>query len=427
MAVYGQSFSGNKEIYKISQRTFWESLRSMIWHQFIKFTTPKGRMIDALEDQAAPIESPIVAHREFAAGNVQGDVLRVPTIRQLVVMARRGSEQLKDNEERWKTNHSEVPIDTMRHAVIGMEGKMMKQRTKLLRLVENSQPGLRDHFTRTMEYEGPSYALYYGFSRNILVNPTTWSDTYSYIKTISHPHIFAVGESGGKVAYTTGNPSSAGYETDVANAITNIGASDVISNATLRGLKAHPQIRRIKPLVMKHGSKLRLLFLHPYQLATLEDDPDFRTEQSRILASNMAKENPILFGASYISETFAIFQSDTAVWPCRVASSVPEFGPSGINASTFTGDLNTFESYTTETKFAGFILGSNAIMMGVGSGLEFVDRLDDYGHLKGIGWDIILGFSRGDSFNRDDGTLGANIIQDGSALLFSYAPAPDLT
>jgi hypothetical protein len=424
MAVYGQSFLGNKEIYRISQRVFWEAMNAMSWKQFLQYTSPDGRMVDRLEDVPRPVESPIVVHREFAAGNVQGDILQVPTVRQLAQMPRTGSEQLKDNEERWKVNHAEVPIDTQRHAVIGMEGKMMKQRTKLLRLVENAAPGLRDHYTRTMEYLGPSYALYYGFSRNILVNPTTWSSQWSYVKTISHPHIFAVGQ--GKVAYTTGNPSTSGYETDVASAITNLGASDVISNATLRALKAHPTIRRIKPLIMKGGRKLRLLFLHPYQLATLEDDPDFRTEQSRILADGMAKENPLLFGASYITESFAIFQSESAVFPCRVTSSTPEFGPTLINGTTYTGDLDTFESYTSDTKFAGFILGRNAVFMGIGSGMEFVDRLDDYGHLEGIGWDMIFGFSRGDSFNRDDGAAGANIIQDGSALLLSYAPAPTL-
>lgn len=418
--VYERSFTGNVEVYKIQQQVFWQALRSMFWSPFIGKTTPDGRAIKPLEEMPAPVESPIVMHRELT--QKMGDIIRVPTIRLLKNIPKVGNEQLKDQEEEMKVNHMEVPVDTLRHAVKPQDGKMMTQRTKDLRLIQNARPALQDHYARCMEYFGPSYALYYGYSRNILVN-STWTG-HSYIKTISHPHIFAVGQ--GKVAYTTGNPSSAGYETDVATAITNLGASDVISNATLRGVKSHPQIRRIKPMIMKNGMRLRFLLLHPYQLATLEADADFRTEQSRILAATMAKENPILFGASYISEGFAIYQSDTAVFPCRVASSLPEFGPSGINASTYTGDLDTFEAYTSDTKFAGIILGSNAVGMAVASGLQFLTRMDDYDHLIGLAYDIILGFSRGDSWNRDDGTLGANIVNDGSALLLSYAPAPAL-
>lgn len=422
--VYQQTFTGNKEVYVKSQQTFWEALRSMFWSPFIGKTTPDGRMIKPLEQMPAPIENPIVMHRQLITK--MGDTIQIPTIRQLLNMPKISEETLEDEEEEMKVNHCEVPVDVLRHAAKPRDGKMMSQTTKLLDLVNAARPGLKDHYARSMEYLGASYALYYGYSYNILKG--NWFSGHSYIQTISHPHIYAVGQSGGKVAYDTGNPSTAGYETDVANAITNLGSSDVISAGTLRALKSQPQIRRIKPLVMKNGRKLRLLILHPFQLATLEDDPEFRQEKSRILADSMAKDNPLLYAAEYIHDGWAIFQSDTAVFPCRVNSSLPEFGPANINLSTFAGNLNSFESYTSDTKFAGFILGQNAVMMAVASAFQFIPRIPkDYEHLLGLAYEVITGFSRGDSWNRDDGTLGDTIINDGSALLLSYAPQPDLT
>lgn len=425
--VYERGFTGNKEIYKIAQSVFWEGLRSMIWHPFIGRTTPDGRMIKPMEDVASPVENPIVMHRELLTGTRQqgSDIIRVPTIRRLRNMPKVGPEQLKDREEELKVNHMEVAVDTMRHAVKPRDGKMMDKRTGPLQLIRNSRPSLQAHYSESLEFLGPSYALYYGYSRNILVN-SSWSG-HSYVKTISHPNIFTIG--GGRVAAgTTDYPSSAAYETAVSNAIANVGASDQITMSALRGLKAHPKIRRIKPLQMVGGQPVRLLFLHPYQLATLEADGEFQTSQARIISSTerLVSKNPMITAASYVTEGFAIFQSDTAVWPCRDSSGTPEFGPSGINAAAFSNDFDAFEDYTSDTVFAGFILGSNAVGMAVGSGLEFEERRDDYEHLVGVAWDIIIGFARGDSWNRDDGTLGQHVINDGSALLISYAPAPDI-
>lgn len=421
--LYTRAFTGNKEVYKIEQRTFWQGIRSQFWGPFIGKTTPDGMMIKPLETSAQPVENPIAMHRQLITK--MGDTLQIPTIRQLKGMPKRGNEQLKDQEERFFANHMEVPVDTMRHAALPYEGKIMRQTTKELDLVNKASMGLKGHFSRCMEYLGPSYALYYGYSHNILAGNPRWS-SHSYIKTISHPHIFAPGISGGKVAYTTGNPSSAGYETDVENAVANISSSDIITAATLRALTKQPQIRRIKPLIMKNGKKLRCIVLHPFQLATLEEDSEFNQNTASMNASILAKDNPLLFAASYVYGGWAIFQSDTAVWPARVTSGTVEFGPTLINTTSYAGNLDTFEDYANDTVFAGLILGANAVGMGVASGMEFVRRMDDYDHLHGLGWDMILGFSRGDSWNRDDGTLGDTIINDGSALLLSYAPQPAL-
>lgn len=422
--VYNRAFTGNKEVYKIMQDTFWEALQDNFWSPMLGETTVDGRAVDPLESRPTPTANPIVFHRELT--NTQGDIIQVPTIRLAKNMPTISNEQLKDNEEPLFVNHSEVPVDTLRHAVKPLDGKMMGQTTKALRLVENSQPALRDHFARSMTVLGPSYALYYGYSHNVLRGD--WFAGHAFIKTISHPHIFIVGLSGGKLPYTSGNPSSAGYETLLSTKIGEIGVSDTLTGKSLRGLKAHPSIRRIKPLIMKAGGKLRFMVLHPYQLNTLIADTEFRTATERILSSTqrVIEDNPILYGAQFIYEGFAIYVSDLAVSPCRDASGVPEFGPSGINTATYTGNLETFENYTTETVFAGYILGSNAVSMAVASAMEPISREDDYGHIKGVGYDIIQGFSRGDAWNRDDGTLGARIVNDGSALIISYAAAPTL-
>ncbi len=425
--VYTRAFTGNKEVYTVTQRMFWQSLKENFWGPMIGETSSDGRVVDKLDDSPSPISNPIVMHRQLT--NTQGDIVRVPTLRLLKNMPTISNEQLKDNEESMFVNHAEVPVDTLRHAVKPMDGKMMAQTTKALRLIENARPALQDHFVRTMNVLGPSYALYYGYSRNVLRGD--WFSGHSYIKTISHPNIFIVGLSGGKLGYGSGNPSAAGYETLLATEIGNVGVSDTLTGATLRGLNAQPSIQRIRPLIMNNGQPLRFMVLHPYQLNTLIADADFRTQTSRILSSSerLIEQNPILFGAQFIFEGWAIFQSDVAVAPCRSASSAPEFGPSGINLSTYTGDLSTFETYSTDTVFAGFILGSNAVLMAVASGMVPISREDDYGHIKGVGYDIIQGFSRGDSWNRDDGTLGASgsLINDGSALIISYGAAPSLS
>lgn len=415
MAVHDRSFSGNVAVYLAAQMKY-EVLKHHFWGKFAKFNTPgreDSKVAVIRKNDPKPIASPIVMQHEL--NKRQGDRMYIPMLRNLINLPTVGMDQLKGHEELQKVNHAVVPIDILRHAVLPQEGIMSTQTTKDYKLLEHAKPQLLRHYAEVEEFLGCSYAFYYGFSYNILQS-SRFSGNSENISAYSHPHVYIAGA--GKVGYSGGYPGSAAYEDAIGTAVSAMTDTNVFDTAFLNGLKADEQINKIDPIIMKDGNQLRFIVAHPYQIATLEADTNFKEVASRAYVQQLAKDNPLLIGAMHIYGGFAIFSSDTAVWQVSVSSGDPVYGPSTIS------NLSSFKSYSTATKFAAILLGNNAMFKGTGKAIEFKKRVDDYDEIIGIAMRTVEGYSRADYFNNDDGTRGEYLNNDASAVLITWAEAP---
>lgn len=408
-----RSFTGNVPIILASQMK-WEVLKAHFWGKFAKFNAPKKQVIIRPGNDPKPIQSPIVMQHELK--RKAGDELKIPMLRNLTSLPKIGREQLENYEEDQYINHATVPLDILRNAVIPQEYSMDTQITKDYKLLQNAKPQLLRNYAEAEEFLGCGYALYYGYSYNILESSRFSGD--SRITAVSHPHVFVVGN--GKVDYTAGYPGTADYETALGTAINNLTDANTMSTAVLDALRASETVQKIDPLIMHDGNPMWLLVLHPYQLKDLESDDTFLKLTSRAYTQDYIKNNPYLVGCKHIYGGFAIFTSDTAVWPVTVSGGDPVWGPSTIS------NFSSFKSYSSDTAFAAILLGNNALFKAVGSGMTFKKRMADYDEIKAIAYRILEGYSRADYWNEDDGTAGQYLQNNGSALIVSYAAKPSM-
>ena len=416
-ALFTRSFSGNYPLVLARQMQF-ESIKTMFWGKFVQFTT-EGMVPVKRGNDPKPVDSPIVMQNQL--NGKAGEMIEIPIHRNLVNLPRIGSQQMEGHEEEPKVNFAQVPVELTRHAEKPRETTIQEQVTRDLQLLKNTEPALRRHYLRVLNYLLCSYSLYYGYSWNVLASDR-WSGD-SKVSANSHPHTFVAGR--GKVGYSGGYPGTSGYESSIATELASMSNSDIFDTDFLGALKTDPAIMKIKPIILKDGNECRLIIAHPWQIRTLENDEYFQRQAAHAWAQSEAKNNPMLFGAKYIWAGFAIYESDTAVFPVRVSSGVPQYGPSDVQHSSPSGDLNSFESYSSENRFGAIILGSNAIHMATVGRLEFKKRLSDYDELIGIAYRNILGAARADYWNREDGSTGRYIINESSAIAITWAQAPN--
>ncbi len=412
--VYNRQFSANVANY-LAQKMMFQAQQDLLWAQWGKFTTPDGKAVDENKGINAKqvTNSPVVFHRELK--KKRGDELKVPMLRLLTRKPTYGLNQMKDREDRFNINHAGVFIDIIREAVEHQDGIMMEQTTKDYQLPKQVAPALMRHYAEVANYLLYPFALYNGYSENILE-----SNRQGLPSAVSHPHIFVAGD--GKVSYGVSNyPGTSGYEAAVATAFDTLGSSDIMSASLLRGLNAHPEVRYIRPLVMHGGKKYRIIVMHPYQLADLRADAEFKATVQAGYVERLVKDNPLLTGMAEFYEGFAIFDGSQAVFPVSTSSGSPVYGPSGGIV-----DLTSLRSYASETKFGAYILGDNALLCAKGSNMRFINRVDDYNELQATTYRCVEGVSRGDYKNEEDGVNGDNWIKEGSAIVATYESAPTI-
>lgn len=433
--LFDHGFSANyPKVTMEAKRMLFQSIKEMPWGKWAGYTTPDGAALQA-QEQPQPTDSIVSIHNELKKKG--GDLLEVPLHRNLTQRGRIGNQQMKDFEERRKVNFSVVPIELYRAADLPMDGSMAIQTQKqVVDMIKTSRPALQRHYVRFLNWLICSYSMYYAFSWNV-VNSDRWTND-TKVTPYSHPHIYLSGK--GKVSYGVANyPGTSGYETTLGTDLGTLGASDIFDSNFLKGCKADPDIMKIPPVLTSHGNELRFILAHPFQIAALEADPSFKEVTNAAYVQTMLKESPQLYGMKYVIHGFGIFPSDTGIWPVRVADATTTFSAHGwsdndvvfgpVDANDFT-DITTFERYGASAiagapnKFAALLLGAGALSIANGAGLEFRRRTDDYGEIKGLAYRVMQGASRGDFNNRDDGTAGEFMVNEGSALLITRASAP---
>lgn len=406
-------YSGNYPVV-LGREMVFETLKEFFWGPFSKFTTPKQAPVSKM-NRPTPTDSIVAIQWEL--NKEQGDMIEIPMHRQLKQLPRIGKEQMMGHEEKPYVNFAQIPVMLQRHGELPQDSSMSTQVSKDLRLLENAYPALRAHYARAEEYLGANYAFHYGYSYNVL--ESGWFTNETKIATYTHPHVFIAGY--GKVSYSSGYPGNTAYETEVATRMGGVGASHTFGTKFLQALKADPQVRKIPPIIAKGYGPMRLIVAHPWQIVDLELDETFQKIVSAAMVEKYAKENPYLIGAKYMWAGWAIYESDTASWPARVTSSLPDFGPETVT------NLESFESYASDTMFTCLVLGRNALYKAMGSAMGFRKRTDDYGEIIGVAYRIMQGYSLGSFWNRDDGTTGQYLKNDSSALAITYASAPAYT
>lgn len=418
--VYERSFTGNKAVL-LAENMKNEVLGQSFWGQFAQFNTPDAMPVQP-GNRPAPIQSPVVIQNELT--KKMGDIIEIPLMRGFFRRPRINKEQLKEHEGKAKINHVTIPVALWRNAMLPYDGSEMKQTTKDYKLEEKIKPALLNNYGLTHEFLGCGWAMYYGFSYN-LIKGTRFSG-HTKVFANSHPHIYVRGSSASmKVPWESGAyPGDSDYETAVATAINACGATDVFDTTFLRQLKSRQQVRKLVPLIMKDGNRYKFLVGHPYQIAGLEADPTFNAQAATVWAQNYAKENPMLTGVRYVWGGFMIFESESACWPVRVTSSAPEYGPTASDLDDDDEFFNKFTEYESDTKFAGFVFGMNALFKAHASKIEWRYRTDDYDEIAGVAWKSIEGYARGDYWNEDDGTRGEHLVNDGSVMFITAASMP---
>ena len=416
-SIFSQSFSGNYPLVLAKKMQF-ETIKHMMWGKWARYTTPGGAYVQK-GNVPNPVSSPVAVQNELSGR--AGDLIEIPMHRNLKNFWRIGKEQMKEHEEEPKVNFLQVPVELLRHAEKPQESSIDTQVNKDLRLLQNCKPALQRHYAQGMNYWMCSWAMYNGYSLNVLAS-SRWSG-HAKIAAVQHPHIFTAGR--GKVSYSTyGYPGNAAYNQGVATEMGFVGAGDVFDTGFLNGLKADPAIQKIAPIITKDGNEFRIIVAHPWQIKDLVADATFREIVAASQAQAYAKDNPYLVGCKYFWEGFAIFSSDTMIFPVRVDSSVPQWGPSTMQVAAQTGDIVSHEDYTSDTMFGAIVLGANALFIANADRLGFRKRTDDFGELNAVAYRHITGSARADFWNRDDGTTGQYVVNESSAICITYGAAP---
>lgn len=101
------------------------------------------------------------------------------------------------------------------------------------------------------------------------------------------------------------------------------------------------------------------------------------------------------------------------------------FGPTYID-DVDNLDMSAFNSFSAFSKFTGVVLGDNALLKASAQAMKFTTEVDDHDFWEALGYTIVEGASRNDSINRDEGTAGDALINDGSAIIITAASAANL-
>lgn len=416
---YDQTFSTNYGLL-VGREFSAAAIARSPWSRFAGFTTDGGKPVSPA-NQPKSIDKILVQHRELVSNNA--DTIDVPKFRRLKNLPTSGTAQLEGFEEESKINNLAIPVDLWRHANTRQSSYMENQIFKGSPndLIKASEPLLKRHYQDVTNYLGPSYALYNGFSKNIY--DSNWHNNNSKVLTVgtvgtSHPHIYSANT--GKVAYSGGNPGTTGYENTAATDIDAITSAHVLDTQVIDSLATQYDIGLIDPVELEGAEPFRVLLVHPFQLHTLRQDTKFQqaATYSNTFIQSLKKVNPILAGAGHYYNGFMIYEYHGIVFEVSTASSKPVWGPSSVT------DLTNFYKQASATKFGALVLGAGAVYRAIGRDVFFEGRSADYKQYKGLSYNAIEGYSRGDFWNRDDGTTGEHIINESSAVLVTYAAAP---
>ena len=69
------------------------------------------------------------------------------------------------------------------------------------------------------------------------------------------------------------------------------------------------------------------------------------------------------------------------MFQASVSSNLPVYGPSTVQLTSITGNLDSFESYASAEYFGAIVLGKNALAIGIADRMEFKKRMADYEEL----------------------------------------------
>jgi hypothetical protein len=405
--------------------------------EFIKATRDTSDVVVSGVDESGVkfSGSPIEVFRQFLT---QGKTtLDIPVRLRLTGQPVFGDKVLKGTEESGKIAFRTVKINLTRKAY--MRPSLMSAQVTLPYL-ENLMMEASEYLTQWFNDYHPGnfiVALTGGASID-LINGVLAGGRAQAI--VSHPNFYILG--GSKVAYTSGRPGTAAYETAVETAVD--GASSSTTNAVtvkkIAGLVLTAQRLKIQPIVMKAGFRRFAIWLSDAQFHQLRQDSDFKDFYIRL--PNELDNHPLATGARadlygaiiYVDQnmphvvTYTNYDSNYQ----RPTNHKPIYWPQPTAAEYAAGYYvgNMVERRCDQARKIGFLIGQSCMSVGIGvpvaggkkgPSMQFVEQSDDYGAISGIGITTVQSVVRNDVYDQDgvvSGLTAGDFYENTSSLVF---------
>jgi hypothetical protein len=374
--------------------------------------------------------APIEVHEEFVkAGRTDMDI---PIRNRLTGRPVYGDAPLYGKGERAVVTFRSIPINYTRKAYnppTGMSEQIVKQYAD--KLIGDANNFLRQWWN---DYHPGNFILTMlaGASSDLITGTPLGGRG---IGIVSHPNFFCAGS--GQVSYAGGRPGTAGYEASVEAALDGLTNTpeDKMSVGLVKNLRVEANRARINPIVVKGGFKFYAMWISDAQWVQLENDPDFKDIYKRLPIGDVAS-HPLLNSAVAYIGGVCIFV-DMNLWGARtnasdsdVSAGTVEYGPAPTAAERAAGhkvgNWVPNESRDTNDRKIGFLVGQQAMSVGVGKNMEFTEEIADHGFVKEIGINTIQSVVRSDVYDKDGlvaGLSAGQFHENTSSLVFAtYSP-----
>lgn len=267
------------------------------------------------------------------------------------------------------------------------------------------------HYNQRLQAYAPYDAIYRGFDDQLIR-----SKELPKCVQKSHPNFFVEGY--GRVAFNSNNTT---YETNIANVLQNMSASDKFSMKTLRKMQMAASELMLVPTNAGNLLVKGIAILNDRQMAQLAEDPLFEKLHIALVTAN-GEKSPMFTGAyeAHLVEGVLILvdTNNPGIWMN---------GDTGYDSTRGVlnyGNENPLENpiHQSDIKLAIF-MGASAILCGNTKSLQFRNETQDYGNIKSEASLTVIGYNRADRFD-SDGFLPANqaVTNTSSLVVATYSP-----
>jgi hypothetical protein len=380
--------------------------------------------------------APIEVHDAFMKyGKTTMDI---PVLQRLTARPKYGDKTLKGTGEGAKVIYRTVQINQTRKAYSPPQGISAQV---ALPYLESELWKAEDHLTTWLNDYHPGnfiYSMLAGASLDLIAPAAEGGRAVS---VVSHPNFIVAGS--GPVAYTGGKPGTAGYELSVESALGGLSdtSTDWLSVALVRKLTKEAARRRIAPIVVNGKFKFYAMWISDSQWMQLQNDSEFKDWMKRL--PETLKTSPLATGAEAWIDGTAIYV-DQNLFGARinatdsnVTAGTVEYGPAPSTVERAAGYKvgNWIENRDTNNIKVGFIIGQNALAVGVGvpllgsqkgSKIRMTEENDDHGMIVEIGMALVQSVVRTDVYDQDgmnDGYTAGDFYENTGSIVFAtYSP-----
>jgi hypothetical protein len=431
---------------RMNPRLIAERIRRQQWRQnifgpwiapeFVKIAKDTVAVTTPGSDMPKFTGAPIEVHDAFITrGKTEMDI---PVMMRLTKRPVFGDKTLKGKGEGARVLYRSVQINLTRKAykppqgisaqiaLPYLEGELWKAEEHLTTFLNDFHPG---NFI---------LSLLAGASLDLVAPTAEGGRAMNYV---SHPNFIVAGN--GPVSYVAGKPGTVGYEASVEAALSGLSdvATDYMSVGLVKKLTKEAARRRIAPISVNGRFKFYAMWISDSQWLQLQNDAEFKDWMKRL--PDTLKTSPLATGAEAWIDGCAIYV-DQNLFGARINATDPsvpagtvEYGPAPTAEERALGFKvgNWIENRDTSNIKCGFIIGQNALSVGVGVPLlgnqkgpkiKMSEEIDDHGMIVEIGMAMVQSVVRTDQYDHDamvSGNTAGDFQENTGSLVFAtYSP-----